>query len=89
VVIATSAPIATVIASSPATVEAMATPAVPITPVCPGTYTEENAVIKITRPVITTRGATIWRIAVIAEGTGGRWPTNADRNLCLGCGCQY
>jgi len=88
VVAASSAAIAgsdvTAIAAPTSVAEAMAAPAVVISPVCPWSHAQENTVVEVTRPVVSVRGAAIGRIAVITVGTDRRRTADANRNLCVG-----
>jgi hypothetical protein len=70
----------TVIASSTIIVEAMASPAVVITPTGPWAHAHEDAVVEITRPVISHGCARIRLIAVVTVRTDGL-NTDVHRNL--------
>jgi hypothetical protein len=72
---------ATVISSAPGSDKAMPTPTVVITPTRPRAHAQEDAVVEITRPVITHRSAGVRRISVVAIRTDGWRTTYGDGNL--------
>ena len=72
---------ATVISSAPGSYKAMPAPTVVITPAGPRAHTQEDAIVEITRPVITHRSAGIRRIAVVTIRTDGWRTTYIDGNL--------
>jgi hypothetical protein len=71
---------AAVVAASAGIDEAMLAPAVGIAPAGPGTYTQEDAVKEISRPVKAIGRAGVGRIFVVAVGAD-RWNANAYDNL--------
>jgi hypothetical protein len=54
------------------TLEAMTSPTVVITPVFPRSNSQKNAVVKISRSVISVGSARVGRVVVVAVRTGGR-----------------
>jgi len=60
-----------VITSSAISAETMAAPAVAIAPASPRTHAQEDAVVEISRSVITIGCAGVWLIVVIAVGASG------------------
>jgi hypothetical protein len=72
-----------VIPSSTIPDEAMAAPAVAIAPAGPGSHSQEDPVVEVSRPVISHRRAAVGRFAIVAVRTDG---LNAypDNNLCPG-----
>jgi hypothetical protein len=70
----------TVIASSAIAMEAMVSPAVAIAPTGPWAHAHEDAVVEITRPVISHWSARVWLIAVVTVRTDGL-NTDVHRNL--------
>jgi hypothetical protein len=89
---------ASVVAASAIVMEAISAPAVAIAPAGPGANTQEDTTVKVSRPVIPIRGATVWRSFVIAPAADG-WNADfydgrlnnntgrcdADDNLCASC----
>src|ERR1017187_2245509 len=73
----------TVIASSTIADEAMASPAVVITPAGPWAHAQKDAIVEVSRPVIPHGCAGIRRISVVAVRTDGL-NANADGNLRMG-----
>jgi hypothetical protein len=71
---------AAVVAASALTMEAIFAPAVSIAPAGPGAHAEEDAVVKVPRPVKPIRCASIGRSFVIAPLTDG-WDADFDGNL--------
>lgn len=69
-----------VIVSSTIAMEAMASPAVAITPTGPWAHAHEDAVVEIARPVITHRRARVRLISVVTVRTNGL-NTDVHRNL--------
>jgi hypothetical protein len=57
----------------------MLAPAMTIAPVRPGTHAQEDAAIEITRAIVATGCASVWRITIVPIDTY-RW-SYADGNL--------
>src|SRR5580658_718011 len=76
---------ASVVPASAAAAEAMLTPAVAVSPVCPRAHAQEDAVIEISRPIKAARRAAIRCIVVVAVGTDWRYAdAYADCDLRTG-----
>jgi hypothetical protein len=71
---------ASVVAATAFTVEAIFAPAVSITPAGPGTHAEEDAVVKVPRPIESIGRASVGWSFVIAPLTDG-WDADFDGNL--------
>jgi hypothetical protein len=69
------------IVDASAAVEPIASPAVAISPIRPGTYAEEDAVVKVAGTVVAVGGAGVGIIIVITPRACGRRSTNGDSNL--------
>ena len=70
------------IASAAAVAEAMATPAVTIAPAGPWAHAQEDAAVKVSRPVKSIGRAGIRRIVIIAVRTDG-WNADVNDELSL------
>jgi hypothetical protein len=73
------------VAASAFTAEAMPAPAVAIAPAAPGAHAKEDAVVEISRPVITHGRALVWCVTVVAVCTTR---LNADVNGKLRLCCR-
>jgi hypothetical protein len=71
---------AAVVAATALTMEAMLAPAVGIAPAGPRAHAEEDAIVKVPRPVKTIGRASVGRSFVIAPLTDG-WGADFDLNL--------
>jgi hypothetical protein len=70
-----------VIIATATTVEAMTAPAMAISPVSPGTYAEEDAIVEVAVTVVPVGRACIGSVIIVSPLAGGGRTANADANL--------
>lgn len=80
---------ASVVAASAIVMEAMAAPAVRITPASPWSNAEEDAVVEISRSVEAHWRAFVGRGFVVTVRANRRWGADFNRNLCASCWRQH
>jgi hypothetical protein len=77
------------VASATGSGEAMAAPAVCISPVGPGAYAEEDAIVEVAIAVVAVGGAGVWSVVIVAPLADRRGTTEIDAYADLGVGLWH